>query len=291
MIKKRILYIINPISGTGNKEKVEDIIIKKNKDKVDYKIVYTEAQNHAKLIAAEEKDNFDAIIAVGGDGTINEVAQSLINTDCAMGIIPLGSGNGLARHLKIPLNVEKSIDNILNFNVSLIDTGKINDKFFVNVAGVGFDAFVAHKFAEADSRGFKTYAHIITKELPKYKPFRVNLEVDDTIITNTFFMVTIANSSQFGNKAYISPSASLCDGEFDVVMLRKFPLITSPVLAGLLFAKKIDMFRYVQNIKGKKILIEKKGEICAQIDGEPVKFKDKIFIENIPLSLKIIKPN
>jgi len=290
MTNKRVLFIINPISGTGNKLKVEHLIKTKCEGMLNFDIKYTEAPLHGKQIAAEAKTQYDAVVAVGGDGTINEIAQSLIDSDCHMGIIPLGSGNGLARHLKIPLNTEKAIENIINFNSSIIDTGSINDQFFVNVAGVGFDAFVAHKFAEAKGRGFRTYAHIITKEFPKYKPLRINLEVDNTIITNTFFMITIANSSQFGNNAFISPNASLCDGLFNVVMLRKFPLITSPVLAGLLFTKKIDLFQYVQNITGKKIVIEKKGEICAQIDGEPVTFTDKIVIENKALSLKIITP-
>jgi diacylglycerol kinase family enzyme len=158
--KKKILYIINPISGTGNKSKIEQLIKDENSGKTNFTIKYTEAPLHGMKIANKEKNNFDAIVAVGGDGTINEIAQSLIHSNCALGIVPLGSGNGLARHLKIPLNTGKAIKNIVNFNTSLIDTGKINNKYFVNVAGVGFDAFVAHKFAEAKGRGFKTYAHI-----------------------------------------------------------------------------------------------------------------------------------
>ncbi len=285
---KKVLYIINPISGIGKQKILEKLLAKYSAKNIDYTIKYTKYAKHAIELTTQNSNNFDAIIVVGGDGSVNEVGQSLINSNTAFGIIPTGSGNGLARHLKIPLKIKDAILNINNFNVVTLDSASINNTFFINVAGIGFDALIAHKFAKYGKRGFSSYIRITSKEFKKFKAQKINLSIDGNKINDEVFLLSIANGSQFGNNAYIAPTASMSDGELNITTLKKFPLISAPKLAYKLFTKKIDKLKIAKAYKAKHIVIEQKGEILAHIDGEPITFFDKIEINIIPNSLKII---
>jgi len=286
---KKVLYIINPISGVGKQKTIEKLLSKySDETKIDYTIIYTEKAKHAIEISKAEANNFDAIVAVGGDGSVNEVAQGLINTNTALGIIPTGSGNGFARHIKLPLKLNKAIQRINNFETEDVDVVKVNDVFAVNVVGIGFDALITHKFAEFGKRGFSSYIKLTTKEFSKFKGQNISVEIDDTNIDTNVFLVTVANGSQYGNNAFIAPKASIQDGFLDIAILKKFPLISAPNLAYRLFTGKFDKFKYSEIYKAKSIKIIQAGQIQTQIDGEPFTFNDEIKIDVLEKALKII---
>ena len=240
-MRKKVLYVINPISGAGRQKGVEKLVIQHSDDRrIDYTIECTKSSGQATEISKTRGKDYDAIIAAGGDGSINEIVQGLIETDTALGIIPIGSGNGFARHLKIPLKIEKAIEVINDFNVTRIDTAKIDDHYFANVAGVGFDALVAHEFAIFGKRGFTSYVKVTAKELIKYKPLSVNLTTDGVRHKVKAFLLSIANGSQFGNNACIAPRASMKDGKLNITILKNFPLVSAPVLIYRLLTKSFE---------------------------------------------------
>jgi len=286
---KKLLYIINPISGVGKQKTIEKLLSKySDTSKITYQIIYTKQAKQAIEISRTEAKNFDAIIAVGGDGSVNEVAQGLINTDTALGIIPTGSGNGFARHIKLPLKLNKAIQRINNFKTEDVDVVKVNNVFAVNVVGIGFDALITHKFAKFGKRGFSSYIKLTTKEFSKFKGIETSAKIDGINLKNNVFLFTIANGSQYGNNAFIAPKASIQDGLLNVSILKKFPLISAPNLAYRLFTRKFDKFKYSDTYKAKSITILQKGEIKTQIDGEAFTFNDKIKIDIIEKALKII---
>ena len=288
---KRVLYIVNPISGRGRCNILETLIENYSDNRrIDFDIAYTKSARHAVEISNRSCQQYDAIVAAGGDGSINEVAQSLIDTDTALGVIPNGSGNGFARHLKIPMKLEKAIKVINNFSTTRIDTGVLNGHPFVNIAGIGFDARIAHKFAVFGKRGFLSYAKISITELLKFTPLDVRITTDSERQETVAFLFSVANGSQFGNNAYIAPEACMQDGRLDVVLLKEFPYISAPALVGHLFSKTFDKSDYADIRKAAHIVLEKKGEILAHLDGEPYTFQDKIDIKVRPASLQVIVP-
>lgn len=286
---KKILFIINPISGVGKQRIVENLIDKVlDLQQFTYEIAYTEYAKHAIEISSEFAPKFDVLVAVGGDGTVNEISHGLIGTNTHLAIIPTGSGNGLARSLKIPLNVEKAIENINKYNSHTIDSATINDKIFVNVAGIGFDAKISHRFASYGKRGLWSYVKLTLNEFFNYSPKKYKLIIDGRVIKKKAFLISFANSSQFGNNAYIAPKALVDDGFIDISLMKKFPLLAAPVVGFKLFDKKVDSSRYVDSFRGKHIMIRRKKAIKAHIDGEPVVFGNDIFIKVQPLSLKVL---
>lgn len=286
---KKILFIINPISGVGKQKIVENLIDKVlDLQQFTYDISYTQYAKHAIEISIEAAPKYDVLVAVGGDGTANEISHGLIGTDTHLAIIPTGSGNGLARSLKIPLNIEKAIENINSFNSNTIDTATINDKIFVNVAGIGFDAKISHRFATYGKRGLWSYVKLTLDEFFNYRSKKYKLIIDGRVRKKKAFLISFANSSQFGNNAYIAPKAIIDDGFIDVSLMKKFPLLAAPIVGFRLFDKKVDSSRYVDTFRGKHIMIRRKKAIKAHIDGEPVVFGSDIFIKVQPLSLKVL---
>jgi YegS/Rv2252/BmrU family lipid kinase len=290
--KKKIHFIINPISGVGRHKLIEKYI-DKNIDKTvfDYDISYTKHPLHGTQIAGEAiKNNYEIIVAVGGDGSINEIAQKLIGSNTILGIIPTGSGNGLAHHLNIPINILHAIDVINNLKTIKIDTATINNNIFVSIAGVGFDAHVAKKFAKNKRRGFLTYFKIVAREYPRYKPKNYELTIDGKKINKEALFISFANSDQFGYNTTIAPKAEIDDGLIDVCIVKKFPLVELPFIANLLYWKQIDKSKYVEVIKAKKIKLTQEKNKTINLDGEPVKLGKVLNIKINPLSLKIIVP-
>lgn len=293
MSKSNILFIINPISGGKRKQKIPALIdAKLDKTKFNANYSFTEYVGHASEIAEEAANkNFDVIVAVGGDGTINEIATKVMQQHKTLGIIPFGSGNGLSRFLKIPMDTAKAIE-VLNIGkVQVVDTAKFNEKHFFNMAGMGFDAHISSVFAGNKSRGLSGYLKLGLKEMMDYKPKTYEIEVDGTLYTRTAFVVSIANSSQYGNNAHIAPTASITDGLLDVCIIKAFPLYKIPVLAYHMLNKSADRSGLVEVIKGKNIIIRRPEQDAIHIDGEPFFMGKEIKASIEPLSLNIITPD
>lgn len=289
-MNNKVAFIINPISGAKDKSRLPELIRTTARAKgVLADIIYTERPNHAAELARELVANgYTRIVAVGGDGTINEVARELVNTDAELAIVPQGSGNGLARHLAIPLAPQKAVEVALTNPAQPIDTATINGSPFFCTAGVGFDALIGNRFAESESRGFRTYATIATKEFLSYKPQKYTITVDGVEYARKAFLVTVANASQYGNNAYIAPQADLQDGILDVVIVTRLPLVLGPLFAARMFLKKIETSQFVEIIKGKQITIERNREDFIHYDGEPGRMGKKLQITVLPSSLKVV---
>lgn len=285
----KILFIVNPISGTGKQKKLN-----KNLEKtLDYslfspKIVHTQHAGHATELSREAIGRYKYVIAVGGDGTVNEVVKGLTGSETTMGIIPVGSGNGLARHLNIPMDMDEAIKVINKQLVKRIDTVKINNELSVNVSGVGFDAHVAHKFAKNGKRGSIPYVKIAATEFQQYKTQAYKIVIDGKPMFRNAFMISLANSTQFGNNALISPEAKIDDGLVDVCILSDFPKVEAPALAARLFNRTMHKSKFIEIVRASKVEIDTNHPIIGHIDGEPVVFDDMLNIEVQPASLKIV---
>ncbi|MGB4773593.1 MAG: YegS/Rv2252/BmrU family lipid kinase [Daejeonella sp.] len=290
-MKKSILFVINPISGGKNKNNfrvLADQYLDKNVFEAKY--VFTEQNGHAHQIALDAiENNTDIVVAVGGDGTVNEIASALEGSGKIMGIIPYGSGNGLARSLGIPLKTKQAISRLNELKTDNIDCGVINNYKFFSTAGVGFDAHISSCFAQNKTRGFRGYVKTIFAEIGKYKAQNYQIEIDGSVYKRRAFMVSIANSSQFGNNAHIAPFASVKDGLLDVCIIKPFPLYLSPVMIYHMFNKSTHKSKYVEIIQGKKIRIIREKEDMIHLDGEPLLLDPVLEVMIKPLSLTIIK--
>ncbi len=286
-MSKKFLFIINPCAGTKKKESFEVLIHSCfSKLEISYEIGYTQYKGHATELAIEAvKQQYYAVVAVGGDGSVNEVAKALVNSNTALGIIPAGSGNGLARHLCIPLNYKNALENLIVSSVKTIDTAMLNNYFFVGVAGIGFEALVAWKFAESKKRGFLSYLKIAFTEWLKYNPIEVTIETEK--YKTNVFSLSIANSSQYGNNAYISPLSVINDGFLEKVIIKKIKWFNAPFFIYRLFCKSIHNSKLVETNKIKRISINQ-SVVFAHIDGEPVEIGKNIQVEINPSSLKVI---
>jgi len=252
---------------------------------------FTEYIGHASEIAEEASGkNFDIIVAVGGDGTINEIAAKVMQQNKILGIIPFGSGNGLARFLKIPMNTVKAIEVINDQHTLLIDTGKFNDRHFFNMAGMGFDAHISSVFAGNKSRGLTGYLRLGLKEVLGYKAQIYNLNIDGVDYVKKAFVISLANSSQYGNNAHISPAASITDGLLDVCIVKEFSMYKLPVLGYEMIRGTTNRSDLVEIIRGKQIKIIRENNDAIHIDGEPFFMGKEITASIVPLSLKIITP-
>lgn len=292
--KLKVLFIINPVSGVNPAKKsvLEQIILETlDPARFEYSCAYTLSAAHAlELSSAAVSDGADIIAAVGGDGTVNRVVKGLHGSNAVFAIIPSGSGNGLARHLGIPLDMHKSIALINQMHTRQIDTVSLNHELFVSIAGVGFDALVARKFARSGRRGFFTYFHIALNAYPNYRPRKFRMVIDGTPVKRKALFVSFANSNQFGYNAVIAPNASLEDGLMDVCIVQKAPMISAPYILGLLWRNKINNSGYMEVIKAREVQLTRSRDKVVNLDGEPVKVGKDISIKVNPLSLKIIVP-
>ncbi len=295
---KHILFIINPVSGTGKQKAVEELIRSEiEKQTILAEIQYTKAPGHAEYISRKAtqangstKIKYRAVVAIGGDGTVNEVSRGLIGTSMPLGIIPTGSGNGLARFLRVPMNAHKALGIVKDNKTQLIDTASINNVPFINVAGIGFDAHISHKFATYGKRGIVSYLKLIAKEFIGYQGTDNKVKINGEIISGNHFLISFANSSEFGNNAHICPNAKINDGFLDVCFLRKFPVIAAPVLAIRLFNKTFNRSGYCTILRTKQLQIYNSKKIKAHTDGDPIEFNNNLEIKIIPNSLYVIVP-
>ena len=289
-MKRKIVFILNPHSGTDDKVRMPKLIEENiNTTAYDYDIVFTEYAGHASEIASRAKDNgVDLVVAVGGDGTVNEVARAIVHSDTALGIMPCGSGNGLARHLLLPMNLRKSLDIINAFDVRDLDYGIINGHPFFCTCGMGFDAFVSQKFAEAGKRGPITYAENILREGLKYKPETYVLEDENGTNQYKAFLISCANASQYGNNAYIAPQASMSDGLIDVIIMEPFDVFEAPQISIDMFNKTLDKNSKIKTFRCKKLHIHRSKPGVIHYDGDPVMTGEDIDVELQEKGIKIV---
>jgi len=272
---EKIFLIINKYAGHKVGATAVDVVIPyligKNK-LVEY--AFTNHPGHATELAKNAaSEGYDLVVAVGGDGTVNEVAQGLIGSTTPMGIIPMGSGNGLSRALGISMNLHKSAQTLVNGKMLQLDVCKLNDQRFLCTSGIGFDAMIADKMSKSASRGFLKYIQLVAQESIFFKPLDVRMKIDDVLIEESVFLITFANASQFGNNAFIAPAASMTDGLIDVVVVKKFVKIWMPVFAVALFSKLIPKLPFVDCYKAKQIELELVNSPYYHFDGEPGKLK------------------
>jgi diacylglycerol kinase (ATP) len=288
-LKKKICFIVNPISGIGRQKVIEKLIDRElDRTLFDYEIAYTKAAKHAIEISKDAAlRKVDLVVAVGGDGSVNETAKGLINTQTAMAIIPTGSGNGLARHLKIPMDLKKAMAVINSRKEILIDSVQINEETFVNIAGIGFDAHIGWEFAKFGKRGFSSYLKVITREFPGYKAGNYELIIDGKTFHKKAYLISFANGSQWGNNAYIAPTADISDGVMDIAILNDFRFYSMMSIGYKLFNRSLHKSGHLEIIKAKECLVKQTG-IIAHIDGEPIEVGNEIRLKVNPLSLKVI---
>ncbi len=289
-MKRRILFIINPKSGTSSKKSIPDLIEKHlDKDKFEYEIRRTEYVAHAcELTQDAVCRGFDAVIAVGGDGTVNEVARSLAGTQTALGIIPCGSGNGTARHIGIPMNPVKAIEFINNSEPVSIDYGKINGKPFFCTCGMGFDAKVSKSFAEGNQRGLIGYITQTLHEFIEYKPDVYEIEDESGAIKSKAFVIACGNAAQYGNNFYIAPHASMKDGLLTVTILKPFMAVDVPIIVGQILGNRIDRNSHIKTFNCRQLKIRRSNPGAVHFDGEPYEMEAEITIEIVPEGLNVL---
>ncbi len=297
--RKRIVFIVNPISGTTGKNLVLKLIdLHLDKSKYEYDIVKTEYVGHATEIAKSAAEHsVDIVCAIGGDGTVNETACGLIHTKTALAIIPHGSGNGLARHLHIPLDPFLAISMINRGNILDMDYGLVNGRPFFCTCGVGFDAFISQKFAESSRRGPLSYIENVLNNSLQYNPQTYEISIvntkdgEETSQTYNAFLISCANASQYGNNAYIAPMASVRDGVMDVTIIEPFTAIEAPQIAIQLFNGTIEKNSRIKTFQCEKVVIKRAEEGVIHYDGDPIEADKDVTVEIIPNGLLCVSPD
>lgn len=280
--KIKILFIVNPISGIGKQKRFEEILSRHlNKEKFDPTIVYTQYAGHATEIAATaaKEGIFDVVTAVGGDGSVNEIAKALFETETALAIIPCGSGNGLARALHIPVQPKRAIKFLNTAEFKTIDTCRVNDKFFLSIAGAGYDSQVARLYDFFPGRGFKTYFWAVVTSFRKYQPVEYEIDIDGVSIKRTALLVTVCNSSQYGYGFRISPKASLNDGLLDVVIVKKPEFWRIPFVLLNVALGRADKSKCFEILQGKHVQLCGNQKRWVNLDGETVRLDQTLDFE------------
>ena len=288
--KRSITFIINPISGTQKKDDMPQLIEQLiDHEKFEVDICMTEYAGHAAEIARQRAaDKTDIVVAVGGDGTVNEVARSLVHTETALGIIPCGSGNGLARHLCLPIDTRKDLQLINECHIEAFDYGVINGLPFFCTCGMGFDAFISLKFAEAGKRGPITYIENVLKEGLKYKPEQYEIIDENGSARYKAFLIACANASQYGNNAYIAPGATMKDGLMDVIIMEPFDALEAPQIAADLFMKTLGNNSKIKTFRTKSIHIKRSQPGAIHYDGDPIMTGTDIDVSIEHLGIRIV---
>ncbi|AZS31564.1 diacylglycerol/lipid kinase family protein [Butyricimonas faecalis] len=291
MVHYRILFIVNPISGFGLgweiPYRIRRIAAYKH---IEYNIRFTEYAGHAKEIVEQAKQqNYTHIIAAGGDGTVNEIGTALINTGIAFGVISLGSGNGFARHLGFSQMMNKALKQVLKSETTNIDVVEINGHYSLNVSGFGFDAEVAHFFSTMKIRGIFSYIYSIVHMWFRYPGKRYVFHINGKTWEEDCFVLSVANSSQYGNNASIAPKASLRDGLVDVCILKRPKYYQIPRFLYCFMNSKIARLPYFSEIQCEEAILE--GDLNkAHIDGDPYTLESPVKVKVLPGVLKVIAP-
>ena len=307
---KNIAFIINPISGskeTQNAKRKLPKLIMQTLDSEQWlpNITFTEYAGHAVELAKQyARMGFDAVVAVGGDGTVNEVAQGIVKglrvtgyglrgtgyglRGTALGIIPMGSGNGFARHLGIPIRPQKALEMINHSEPISVDYGLANGRLFVSTCGTGFDALIADHFAGSNKRGFSTYLQNIIHDAFSYQAQTYHIVGDGLDVTHKAFLITFANANQWGYEALIAPKASIQDGKMDIMMMSSHALLGSASLALRLFAGSIDDSHFMDTLRAKEVTLFREEAAPFHIDGDPVEMEKDIHIRIVEDGLRVL---
>lgn len=289
-MKKKTLVIVNPISGVGRQKKIEKILQNNlNQDLFDYTVRYTEHIHHGTEIARDAVDHgYDCVVAVGGDGSVNDVVQGIKDSDTRLGIIPCGSGNGLARSLKLPLQPWLATRVLNQQFEQTIDSIVVNNRWVVvNAAGCGFDAFIARLMHAAKTRGFSAYTNLVLREYTRYKNSNYHLVIDGQEYYRNAWFIAIANSRQYGYNLAVAPKAELDDGLLDISILDKVPIDHLPITAPLAFTNHLDLSQHVEMFKAKDVLIEGNADRWVNLDGEGENIGTSVHFVVHPQSVKI----
>lgn len=288
-MKTKALFIINPIAGGKSKLGLPALIDRHlNTGLIEHRVVFTERGSHAYDLALEVAGEYDMVVAAGGDGTVNEIGAALEGTSTALGIIPCGSGNGLSRFMGIPMDAAKAIETLNARRTEMIDGARLNGQWFFNMAGMGFDAHISEVFSHHKGRGFGAYFSASLTEIANYKAQHYQITIDGQLYEREAFMLSFANSSQYGNNAHVSPHASVQDALLDVCIIKPFPLWRFPEMGLRMFNGTADRSKYVEIIRGRHIVVKRGGPGPVHVDGEPQLMGAEADIQIVPGVLKMI---
>jgi len=290
--KQKIQFIVNPVSGNNKSEDIHSLI-KANFDLQKFEFDYkeTKAKGHATELSAQAvKDDFDAVIACGGDGTVNEVAKSLVNTNTNLGILPSGSGNGFAMYIGMGRNSKHAILKLNKAIPKRIDSCYVNDEFFLNLAGVGFDALIAYKAENSKKRGLQMYVGMVSKEMINFKAEQFKIYIDNKIIEGEFTTVAVANAAMYGYNFSIAPQAELTDGLLDIVLVKKAPLLRTMGASWRMLNNSLDKSPLVEMTKSKEVTIQVDKPYYYHLDGESFSFEGKLHFRVNPMSINVLFP-
>ncbi len=284
----KALFILNPSAGIPPVKYLISKELKRRRNQLAY--YKSLSIDESGTLIRQNFNRYEVFIAAGGDGTVHTVASKLIGTGKSLGVLPIGSGNGFAKELGFKPALRSLLQDIEKNENILIDIIEINDQLCLNVAGIGLDSFVAHSFDRLRTRGFWAYLWITMKNYIILKPFRVNIEIEgEWAISEDLFLLTVANTRQFGNNAFIAPGAVPNDGKLDLVLIRPFPKYLAPVFIFRLFAKTINRSKYVRTLKTDRTVTISSDETRYHVDGEPVKITGKAVIKIRKDALKVLK--
>lgn len=284
----KALFILNPFAGIPPVKYIISKELKRRKNELAY--YKSLSIDESGTLIKQNFNRYEVFIAAGGDGTVHTVASQLIGTGKSLGVLPIGSGNGFAKELGFRPTLSSLLRDIEKNENILIDVIEINDQLCLNVAGIGLDSFVAHSFDRLRTRGFWTYVWVTMKNFLILKPFRVNIEIEgEWAISEDLFQLTIANTRQFGNNAFIAPGAIPNDGKLDLVLIRPFPKYLAPVFIFRLFSKTINRSKYVRTLTTDRMVTISSEETRFHVDGEPVKIPGTATVKIRKDALKVLK--
>jgi len=291
--RKHIVAIVNPVSGTGNKAKLPRLIEEvAGGSEATVQVVTTTHAGHAHELAAEAaRQGCDVVAAVGGDGTVNEVGSALCGTSTALAIVPCGSGNGLARHLRIPMNTARAVQLLASGGrVVRFDYCTANGHPFFCTCGMGFDAQVSQRFASEGTRGFITYVKTAVSEYFKYSARQFTIDIDGAVMTERAFIIALCNAAQYGNNAFIAPRATMQDGLVDMTVMHPFSIAESPLIGARLFTRTLEQDRHVSIYRGKRIVVEREGDEVIHLDGDPLMMPARVEVVSHQQGIGIVVP-
>jgi diacylglycerol kinase (ATP) len=269
-MKRKLLFILNPKAGKGGAVNLFDFIKSSVPKEMEYSIeVFKDSAEFEKIISTLHTQHYTDAVAVGGDGTINSVAKNLVGTSIILGIIPQGSGNGLARTLGISMDIKTSIEDVIKGKNTKIDHGTVNGIPFFCTSGIGFDAHIGNLFAQSKKRGLQSYVKITLREILRYKCKNYVIKLNGEELKRKAYLITIANAGQYGNDFYIAPKAKLTDGKFHVVVLHPFNFFSAFGIFIKVLRGKTNESRHIETFTTNKLTIEREGKDAIHFDGEP----------------------
>ncbi len=286
--ENKALFVLNPTSGVPPVNFIVSKELERRKRELSYFKSMTKEDTGS--LIKQNFNKYDVFIAAGGDGTVHTVAAELVGSNKILGVLPLGSGNGFANEFGFKMNVRSLLADIRKAESVNIDVIEINENLCLNVAGIGLDSFVAHSFNNLKLRGFLPYVWITFKTFLALRPFHVTIKSGgEVIVSEKLFVLTIANTRQFGNNAFIAPEAKPNDGIIDIVLIRPFPKILGSLFILRLFTKRINKSKYVRHIKTDKEIVIETDETRFHIDGEPIEISGKVVVRIKKEVLKVLK--